>query len=400
MTLSPIGWIRQVTAVTSTSLKSVPARWSSGATAVVGVAGVVAVLVAVLSIAEGFRATLNGSGADDVAVVMRSGSQGEMNSLLMRDDVDVIERGPGILRTAGGPAASAELFVIVDLPKRSTGTDANVPLRGVEEAAFVVREDLSIVEGRTFTPGRNEVIVGSGAALEFAGLDVGNTLRWGDNDWTVVGRFDAGGTVADSELWCDIGVLAPAYRRGSSAQAVYARLESPEAFGALQEALESDPRLDVSVQTEKAYYAGQSQALASFISIAGNLIALLMGIGAAFGALNTMYTAVSARAREIATLRALGFRGGPVVLSVLGESLALALLGGAVGGVLAYLAFDGFHAATLNFQSFSQVAFAFRVTPGLVVGGMLYALVIGLVGGLLPAIRAARLPVATALREG
>jgi putative ABC transport system permease protein len=318
----------------------------------------------------------------------------------MRDDVDVIERGPGILRTAEGPAASAELFVIVDLPKRSTGTDANVPLRGVEEAAFVVREDLSIVEGRTFTPGRNEVIVGSGAALEFAGLDVGNTLRWGDNDWTVVGRFDAGGTVADSELWCDIGVLAPAYRRGSSAQAVYARLESPEAFGALQEALESDPRLDVSVQTEKAYYAGQSQALANFISIAGNLIALLMGIGAAFGALNTMYTAVSARAREIATLRALGFRGGPVVLSVLGESLALALLGGAVGGVLAYLAFDGFHAATLNFQSFSQVAFAFRVTPGLVVGGMLYALVIGLVGGLLPAIRAARLPVATALREG
>jgi putative ABC transport system permease protein len=400
MTFSPIGWIRQVAAVTSTSLRSVPARWSSGATAVVGVAGVVAVLVAVLSIAEGFRATLNGSGADDVAVVMRSGSQGEMNSLLMRDDVDVIERGPGILRTAGGPAASAELFVIVDLPKRSTGTDADVPLRGVEEAAFVVREDLSIVEGRTFTPGRNEVIVGSGAALEFAGLDVGNTLRWGDNDWTVVGRFDAGGTVADSELWCDIGVLAPAYRRGSSAQAVYARLESPEAFGALQEALESDPRLDVSVQTEKAYYAGQSQALANFISIAGNLIALLMGIGAAFGALNTMYTAVSARAREIATLRALGFRGGPVVLSVLGESLALALLGGAVGGALAYLAFDGFHAATLNFQSFSQVAFAFRVTPGLVVGGMLYALVIGLVGGLLPAIRAARLPVATALREG
>jgi putative ABC transport system permease protein len=400
MTLSPIGWIRQVAAVTSTSLKSVPARWSSGATAVVGVAGVVAVLVAVLSIAEGFRATLNGSGADDVAVVMRSGSQGEMNSILMRDDVDVIERGPGILRTAEGPAASAELFVIVDLPKRSTGTDANVPLRGVEEAAFVVREDLSIVEGRTFTPGRNEVIVGSGAALEFAGLDVGNTLRWGDNDWTVVGRFDAGGTVADSELWCDIGVLAPAYRRGSSAQAVYARLESPEAFGALQEALESDPRLDVSVQTEKAYYAGQSQALANFISIAGNLIALPMGIGAAFGALNTMYTAVSARAREIATLRALGFRGGPVVLSVLGESLALALLGGAVGGVLAYLAFDGFHAATLNFQSFSQVAFAFRVTPGLVVGGMLDALVIGLVGGLLPASRAARLPVATALREG
>lgn len=400
MAISPFGFVRQVAAVTSTSLKSVPARWGSGSTAVVGVAGVVAVLVAVLSIAEGFRATLQGSGADDVAIVMRGGSQGEMNSILMRPDVNAIEDAPGILRTPDGRALSAELFVIVDLPKRSTGTDANVPLRGVQEAAFAVREDLEIVEGRAFTPGRAEVIVGSGAALEFAGLGVGRTLRWGDTEWTVVGRFDAGGTVADSEIWTDVGVLAPAYRRGPSYQAVYARLESPEAFEPFREALEGDPRLDVSVRRESEYYAEQSQALATFISVAGNLIALLMGVGAAFGALNTMYTAVAARSREIATLRALGFRAMPVVLSVLGESLALALLGGAVGGALAYLAFDGFHAATLNWQSFSQVAFAFKVTPGLVVGGMVYALVIGLVGGLLPAVRAARLPVATALREG
>lgn len=400
MTLSPFGFIRQVAAVTATSLKSVPARWGSAATAVVGVAGVVAVLVAVLSIAEGFRATLDGSGSPDVAIVMRGGSQSEMNSILMRTDVAVIENAPGVSRTADGPAASAELYVIVDLAKRSTGTHANVPLRGVQETAFAVRDGVEMVEGRRFTPGRNEVIVGSGAALEFAGLDVGNTLRWGENEWQVVGRFDAGGTVADSEIWCDVGVLAPAYRRGASYQAVYVRLESPEAFEGFEAALEADPRLDVSVQRESAYYAEQSRALATFISVAGNLIAMLMGIGAAFGALNTMYAAVAARSREIATLRALGYRAGPVVLSVLGESLALALLGGAAGGTLAYLAFDGFHAATLNWQSFSQVAFAFKVTPGLVVAGMVYALVIGLIGGLLPALRAARLPVATALREG
>lgn len=399
MSLSPIGWTRQVAAVFSMSLKGIPGRWGSAATAVVGVAGVVAVLVAVLSIAEGFRATLDGSGSPDVAIVMRSGSQSEMNSILGRDDVRIVEDAPGVLREGGRPVASAELFVVVDVPKRSTGTDANVPLRGVEDEAFRVRDDVKIVEGRRFEPGRSEVIVGTGAAAEFAGLDVGNTLRWGDLEWTVVGRFDAGGTVADSEVWCDVGVLAPAYQRGSSYQAVYVRLESPEAYDEFAAALDADPRVDVGVQRESDYYAEQSKALVTFISVAGNLIALLMGIGAAFGALNTMYTAVAARSGEIATLRALGYRAGPVVLSVLGESLALALLGGAAGAVLAYLAFDGFHAATMNWQSFSQVAFAFRVTPALAISGMVYAVVIGLIGGLFPALRAARLPVAKALRQ-
>lgn len=398
--MNPIGWIRQTSSITWMSLKGVPDRLGSTLTAVFGVAGVVAVLVAVLSIAAGFRATMEGSGRPDVAIVMRGGSQAEMNSILGRDDVRIVQDAPQVLRMEGGPAASAELFVVVDVPKRSTGTSANVPLRGVQEAAFRVRDAVEVVEGRRFTPGRNEVIVGSGAAAEFAGLDVGNTLRWGENEWTVVGRFTAGGTVSDSEIWCDVGVLQPAYRRGSSFQAVYARLTSPEAFDDFQAGLEADPRLDVSVQRETEYYAEQSQGLATFISVAGTLIAVLMAIGAVFGALNTMYTAVAARTREIATLRALGFRPGPVVLSVLIESLALALAGGAVGGILAYLAFDGFQAATLNWQSFSQVAFAFRVTPPLVVLGLVFALAIGFVGGLFPAVRAARLPVATALREG
>ena len=398
--MNPITWMKQTVSITWMSLKGVPGRLGSTITAVVGVAGVVAVLVAVLSIAAGFRATLEGSGRPDVALVMRSGSQSEMNSILMREDVRLVQDAPQVRRMEGEPAASAELFVVVDVPKRSTGTSANVPLRGVQPAAFRVRDRVEIVEGRRFTPGRNEVIVGSGAAAEFAGLDVGNTLRWGETEWTVVGRFDAGGTVADSEIWCDVGVLQPAYRRGSSFQAVYARLESPEAFEAFEAGLEADPRLDVSVQRESTYYAEQSQGLATFISVAGTAIALLMAIGAVFGALNTMYNAVAARSREIATLRALGFKSGPVVLSVLVESLALALAGGAMGGILAYLAFDGFQAATLNWQSFSQVAFAFRITPPLVVMGLVFALAIGFFGGLFPAVRAARLPVATALREG
>jgi putative ABC transport system permease protein len=400
MNLSPMAWLRQAVAVTWMSLKGLSGRLGSAATAVLGVAGVVAVLVAVLSIAEGFRTTLEGSGSPDVALVLRGGSQTEMNSILGRDEVRIVQDAPGILRAEGGPAASAELFVIVDLDKRSTGTSANVPLRGVQDAAFRVRDRVEIVEGRRFTPGRNEVIVGSAAAGEFAGLDVGNTLRWGESEWTVVGRFDAGGTVSDSEIWCDVGVLQPAYRRGSSFQAVYARLESPAAFEAFAAALEADPRLDVAVERETDYYAEQSQGLTTFISVAGTLIAVLMAIGAVFGALNTMYNAVAARSGDIATLRALGFRSGPVVLSVLVESLALALVGGALGGTLAYLAFDGFRAATLNWTSFSQVAFAFRVTPELVVLGLAFALAIGFFGGLFPALRAARLPVATALRAG
>ncbi len=399
MAASPTAWIDQVLLVTWTNLKSLRGRLGSAATAVVGVAGVVSVFVAVLSIAQGFRATMEGTGAPDRVLVMRGGASAEMNSLLQRDDVRIIENAPGIRRIGGEPAVSAELFVVVDVPKRSTGTSANVPLRGVQPGAFLVRDNVKIVEGRRFTPGRKEVIVGSGAAAEFAGLEVGKTLRWGQNEWTVVGRFDAGGTVADSEIWCDVGVLQPAYRRGSTFQALYAKLTSPEAFDRFKAALTSDPRLDVEVQRESEYFADQSRTLTEFISKAGTLIAVLMGIGAAFGALNTMYTAVASRTREIATLRALGFRPGPVVLSVLAESLALALIGGLVGGALAYFFFNGYRVATLNWQSFSQVAFAFRITPRLLIQGMVYAVVIGLVGGLFPAIRAARLPVATALRE-
>jgi putative ABC transport system permease protein len=392
-------WISQAAAVTLLNLRTMPQRVASSAVALVGVAGVVAVFVAVLSIAEGFRQTMETTGAPDNAVVMRAGADAEMSSILMLDDTRIIADAPGIARTPEGALVSAELFVIVDLPKRSTGTDANVPLRGVQPAAFSIRRDVRIVAGRRFEPGRNEIIAGSAAASQFAGLDLGRTLRWGESVWTVVGIFDAGGTVAESEVWCDAAVLQPAYRRGSSFQVVYARLDSPEAFGAFKDALTVDPRLSVKVMRETEYYAEQATFLHALITNLGLGIAALMGVGAVFGALNTMYSAVAARTREIATLRALGFGGGPVVVSVLAESMVLALAGGVLGGLLAWAAFNGYQVATMNWQSFSQVAFRFAVTPELLLRGTLYAVVIGFAGGLLPAIRAARLPVVTALRE-
>jgi len=274
-----------------------------------------------------------------------------------------------------------------------------VPLRGVEPAAFKVRDNVRIVQGRMIEWGRNEVVVGAGAAAEFAGLGVGSRLQVGRNEWQVVGVFTAGGGIAESEIWTDAKVLQAAYNRGDSFQSVYAKLTSACAFTQFKDALTTDPRLNVKVLRQSEYYAEQSTAVTRLITTLGFLIAALMAVGAVFGALNTMYSAVSTRRREIATLRALGFGGGPVVLSVMIEALLLALVGGGMGGGLAYLAFDGFHTATMNWQSFSQVTFAFDVTPQLLARGITWAAFIGLAGGLFPAVRAARLPIAAALRE-
>lgn len=391
-------WLSQMVAVTMLNLRSLRERLASSTVAVIGFAGVVAVFVAVLSIAEGFRRVMEGGGAGDVALVLRGGSDTEMSSGLTLDQTRIIKEAPGVVRDAGGPVASAELFVIIDVPKRSTGTGANVPLRGVESTAFAVRDDFEIVEGRNFEPGRNEIIVGRAAAGQFSGLEVGSSKRWGENLWEVVGIFADGGSVYESEIWADARVVQPAYRRGSTFQSVYAKLDSPDAFQGFKDALTADPRLEVDVRLEKEYYEGQSRVLRQLIQTLGNMIALLMAIGATFGALNTMYSAVAARTREIATLRALGFQGGPVVVSVMVESLLLALAGGLVGGGLAYLAVHGYQTATINWQTFSQVAFSLTVTPELLVGGVVYALLMGLVGGIFPAMRAARMPVATALR--
>ena len=394
-----INWLSQITSVTRFSLRTVPERKGSAASAVFGIAGVVAVFVGVLSIAQGIRETMVTSAAPEGAIVLRSGADSEMMSGFLREETKIISEAPGIARDGDLVLSSAELFVILNLPKRSTGTDANVPLRGVERAAPAVREDFRIIEGRMFQWGRNEVIVGQAAALEFAGLDVGGKLAVGREYWEVVGVFATNGDLAESEVWTDAKVLQPAYRRGDSFQSVHVRLASAGSYREFKDALNSDPRLDVKVARQDEFFAEQSTVVIGMITGLGTLIAAMMGLGAIFGALNTMYTAVAERTREIATLRALGFRSSPVIASVLFEALILALAGGLVGGGLAYFAFDGFRAATMNWQSFSQVGFAFAVTPGLLIQGAIYSALIGLVGGLFPAIRAARLPVATALRE-
>jgi putative ABC transport system permease protein len=395
----PFNWLRQLAAITHFGLSSAPQRAGSVGAALFGIAGVVAVFVGTLSIGEGFRQALRTSGSPDVALVMRSGSDSEGVSFFSGEQARIVRDAPGLGRDTNGPMASAEALVIINLPKRSTGTDANVLLRGVPEAAFAVRKEVRMVEGRRCEPGKNELILGDGAAREYRGLEVGATLRLGRTDWKIVGRFTARGGVAESEIWTDIAVMQGAYQRGNTYSSVFARLESPAAFATFAQALGKDPRLNVKVLRQDEYYAEQSRLLSSLITGLGSIIAGLMGLGAVFGALNTMYSAVAARTREIATLRALGFGHGPVVFSVLAESLMVALVGGAIGGTLAYLAFNGYQAATMNWQTFSQVAFAFRVTPQLLFQGIAYATFIGLLGGLLPAIRAARLPVVAGLRE-
>ncbi len=349
--------------------------------------------------ATGFQASMKASASPDSVIVLRKGADTEMVSGFGVDDTRIIADAPGLARGRAGALASAELFVIINLPKRSSGTDANVPLRGVEPAAFEVRNDLKIIQGRRFEPGKNEIVVGAGAAQEFSGLNVGQKLTVGRNTWDVVGLFSANGGTAESEIWTDAHVLQDAYHRGNSFQSIYARLNTARDFQTFKDALTSDPRLMVDVQRQADYYAEQSKLLTQLITTLGVVVAILMAIGAIFGALNTMYNSVSTRTREIATLRALGFGRGAVVASVMLESLAVALVGGAVGGAVAYFAFNGFHTSTINWQSFSQVTFAFRVTPELLVQGIVWATAIGLFGGLLPAIRAARLPIAAALRE-
>jgi putative ABC transport system permease protein len=394
-----INWLSQIASVTFYNLRTIPERRGAAIAAAVGIAGVVAVLVGVLSIAEGFRQAMTVAGSPDVAIVLRTGSDSEMTSGLTHDDTRTIADAPGLARNAAGPLASAELFVVISLPKRSTGTDANVPLRGVSPAAFDVRGDITLVAGRRFQTGRNELIVGAGAARQFAGLDLGKTIRIGQNDWTVVGIFTDRGGIAESEIWTDAAVLQPAYHRGDTFQAVYAKLASPASFREFSDALTAKPQLNVKVVRQSDYYADQSTAVTSFIKGIGTVVAGLMALGALFGALNTMYSAVAARTREIATLRALGFGSGAVIISVMLESLALALVGGAVGAAGAYLAFDGFTTSTINWQTFSQVAFAFRVSPHLLGSAIVWAAIIGLLGGLFPAIHAARTPIAAALRE-
>ena len=394
-----MNFLKQTLAVTLVNLRTIPQRLGSSGVAIIGIAGVVIVLVSVLSIAQGFAAAMEASGSPVRALVMRSGADSEMTSGLSGPEVDIIKQAPGLRRDGQTSLASAELYVIIDIPKISTGTSANVPMRGIEPPGTTLREEFSIAEGRMFNFGTNEVIVGRGATVNFKGLTVGSTIVSGQSRWEVVGMFETDGSVAETEIWCDARTLQGVYRRGNTYQSLLARLDSSDSFNTFRDWLTSNPQVNVQVRREEDYYAQQSRALTSLIRTVGFGIAALMGIGAVFGAILTMYTAVSTRSREIATLRALGFNTTSVVVSVLAESLALAAIGGVIGGMLAYLAFNGYQTSTMNFSTFSQVAFAFQVTPQLLGMGLFYALAMGLVGGLFPALRAARLPIPSALRE-
>jgi len=391
--------LNQIVAVTWLNILNLPKRVASSIVSIVGVLAVVLVFAAVLSMAKGFERTMVAAGSDDTAIVLRSGATAELNSGFSYEQTQIIANAPGVMKDGDRPLASAELYVVVDMKKKSNGVDANVPLRGVQATALDVRDNVKLVEGRMFETGKNEMVVGHAAAQEFQGLELGDTVHLARVDWSVVGIFDAGGSVSESEIWTDDRVLQDVYRRGNSYQSVRVRLESPGSLETLKKALADDPRVDVDVMSEKEYYSTQAEPLSKFIRTLGYPITILMAIGAVFGALNSMYSSVSARGKEIATLRALGFGPSAVLLSTIVESTLLALVGGIVGGVIAYLAFNGLRVSTLNGGNFSQVVFDFAVTPDLILQGLVAALIIGLVGGFLPAVRAARLPVAQALRE-
>jgi putative ABC transport system permease protein len=390
---------RQVFAVTWLNLRNLPQRIASSVVAIVGVAAVVLVFAAVLSMAKGFEQTMISAGPDDTAIILRSGATSELNSGFSNEQVLIVSNAPGILKDGDTPIVSSELYVIVDVKKKSNNSDANLPFRGIQGGAFDVRKNITLVEGRMFEEGKNEFIVGRSAQREFQGLNVGDTVRFGQSVWTAVGTFDAGGSVSESELWTDVRVLQGAYRRGNSYQSTRVKLENADSLQVLEETLANDPRIDADVKSERDYYSGQAEGLTKFIKGVGYPLTFLMAIGAMFGALNSMYSSVSVRGKEIATLRALGFGPGAVLLSTIVESTLLALVGGLLGGVIAFLVFNGLQVSTLNGPSFSQVVFNFAVTADLLVQGLQAALVIGVIGGFFPAIRAARLPVAQALRE-
>ncbi|MBO9880572.1 ABC transporter permease [Xanthomonas sp. D-109] len=377
-------------------IASLPQRWGASSVIVVGIAGVVGVLVAMLAMGQGFQATLDSTGDDTTAIVLRGGSQAETNSVITRDQVPLIASLAGVARGADNrPLVSPELSQVVNLQSKSDGSDVNAQFRGVGEQGWAVHDKVKLLQGRRFKPGLREIVVGKGAQSQFRGLQLGQTLTLGNQAWTVVGVF-ASGDAHDSELWTDTQTLATTYNR-SAYQSISVRTQGQDGFRQFKAAMDADPRLKLDVFTTREYYRKQGGNLSKVLEILGTFIGTIMAIGAVFGALNTMYAAVATRAREIATMRALGFRGLPVVVAVMLETMLLALLGGVLGGLIAWAIFNGYSVSTLG-SNFSQVVFQFKVSPPLLWTGLKWALGIGLVGGLFPALRAARLPITTALR--
>ena len=391
----------QTRSVALVGISTLTQRMGSSAVIVVGIAGVVGVLVSLLAMAEGYAETLRNSGSLDTAIVMRGASANEVSSSLSREDIVQIEQAPGVARNAKGePILSAEMVVAANLPVRgsTTGDEGSAQFRGVSEAAFAVRPNVKIVDGRNFQPGLRELVVGKGAVRQFEGLKVGATIKLANQPWTIVGIF-ASGDAMESELWADANVVSDTYRRGASRNSATVKLTSAKDFQAFSDALEANPQLKVKASTTLDFFAKQSEKMTQILRIIGIVVGSIMAVGAVFGALNTMFAAVATRAREIATLRAIGFRGLPVVIAVMLETMLLALIGGAIGGLIAWAMFNGYEASTMAAGSVGKLSFNLRVSGQLLWEGIKWALAIGFIGGLFPAVRAASLPVTTALRE-
>lgn len=389
--------LRQILALTGMNLRSVPQRLGTSCVIVVGIAGVVGVLLSLLAMVVGLRQTVAGTGRPDRAIVIREGSGSEIMSSLEREAARTIMDAPGVRRSPDGkPIASAETLTLVELPKKTGTGRMNAVLRGIGPAAFALRPEMKLVEGRLFRPAVHELIVGRQAQARFEGLKLGQRVNIPGGDWRVVGVFESAGDRHESELVTDSETMLSAFRRNYFSP-VIVQLESPAALERFSSALTTDPTLVVDVERESDYYAEQSRAVSRVLSVIAYVIGGIMAIGAIFAALNAMYAAVSSRSVEIATLRAVGFRAGAVVASVLAEALLLALLGAAVGSAAAWLLFDD-NIVSTNFGGIGQLAFPLTVNPAMIAVGVVWACVIGAVGGLFAAIRAARLPVAETLR--
>jgi putative ABC transport system permease protein len=387
----------QITALTVMNLKSLPKRFWLSLSTIVAVMLVVVVLLAFLAMRNGFQHTLASAGSQDVAMILRAGSQSEVASVITHDQVDLIEDAPGIAKGADGkPLVSPELYLVVDGIKHSSQTKANLPLRGMGPEGLAVRQGVHIVAGRMFAPGSNEIVVGKALQSEFDGLQLGQTVTLGHSRWTVVGVFAADGSVFESEIWADLPVVQSFFNRNNVFQTVRARLVTPAALGELQRYLDSDPRLKLDAKSEAAYFAEQASGTSNLIQKLGWPLAIAMAFGAMAGALNTMYSSVATRTSEIATLRAIGFGGLPAFVSTLIESAILATLGGVLGITTAFLVFNGLSASTLG-ASFTQVVFTFELTPALAAQGVALALIVGLIGGIFPSVRAARMPILAGL---
>ncbi len=382
--------LNQTGSVIAMNVRSIPQRlWMSLAT-VGSIALVVAVLLGFLSLANGFNQTLKGSGAPDVAIALRDGSAAELNSVISREQIDLLAQGPGVRAGPDGrPLISAELVLIVDGIKKSTGTKANMPLRGIGPNGLLVRPQAKISQGRMFTPGSNEIVVGAGLLREFSGFELGKTLRFGAQTWKVVGVFEAPGTVFESELWADAPVIQSLFKRGSTFQTARVGLTSPAAMAGFVKYVKDEQRLQLKAQSEQTYFADQAERSGLLIKYFGWPLGIIMAIGALAGALNTMYASVSSRAAEIATLRVIGFSGFSAFVGTMVEALVLSALGALVGVTICALGFNGLSASTLG-AGFTQVAFRLQIGPDIITQAVTLALIIGLIGGIFPGLRASR----------